>query len=101
MPEHESQVTTRSTLRPTPPRYQWRWLLLSRDGVSYRGRRLFPSEDKARETYEKARVDKAICFIVENGPVRNVVSLHNGSRSNTGVYKKDVIMFIPIAERAE
>jgi hypothetical protein len=31
--------------------------------------------------------------------VKNVISLHNGSRRNTGVYKKDVIMFIPTAER--
>ncbi len=99
MLRHEPQIATKSPPQTTPPRFVWRWMLLSRNGVSYRGRKLFPSEDKAREIYEKASADKAICFIVENGPVKNVISLHNGSKTNTGVYKKDVIMFMPTPER--
>jgi hypothetical protein len=95
-----SQTTTQHTQQTTTQRFNWRWLLFSRDSVSYRGRRLYPSEDKARAAYEKAQADRAICYIVENGPVKNVLSMHDGSKNNTGVYKNDVVMFIPIAEKA-
>jgi hypothetical protein len=95
-----TQTIIKYTKQTTPPRFNWRWLFLSRDGVSYRGRRLYPSEDRARAAYEKAQADRAVCYIVENGPVKNVLSMHDGSRNNTGIYKADVAMFVPIVERA-
>lgn len=94
-----TQTTTRHTQQTTPPCFNWRWLLFSREGVSYRGRRLYPSEDRARAAFEKAQADRAICYIVENGPVKNVLSMHDGSKNNTGIYKNDVALFIPLAER--
>jgi hypothetical protein len=95
-----TQTTTSYTQQTTPPRFSWRWLLFSYDGVCYRGRRVYPSEDKARAAYEKAQADRAICYIVENGPVKNVLSVHDGSKNNTGIYKDDVVMFIPITEKS-
>jgi hypothetical protein len=93
-----TKTIAKHTQQIAAPCFSWRWLFLARNGVSYRGRRLFPSEQRAREAYENARADRAVCFIVENGPVKRVMSLQDGGRTNTGLYKDDVAMFIPIAE---
>ncbi len=95
-----TETITKHAQQTTQPRLNWRWLFISRNGVSYHGRRLFPSEERAREAYENARADRAVCYIVENGPVKKVMSLQDGGRKNTGLYKDEVALFIPIAERA-